>query len=256
MDNNVLIIGAGFAGCRYIEALLFEKNIEITICGFGIKGKSKEVALSKGLNYVNYNELTIGSIGCFKLIIVCVPLKVKYCVLQHVLENLLYEGLLIIEKPLSLRKKELKKYAVLLKDRNYYVGYARRFLSVYDKFPKEEKYDISIATFTDDFLYNVNHMLPHLLEWIIRTKHDFIFIERQENQIVCLIDNKKSNIRFDTRIRGVISINGEYYKNPIFLDNIMIVRVVLMKELMDTDRELLIAEKIIDVVSEITEGVI
>lgn len=254
MKYSVMVMGAGFAGCRYIDALLFDKEVKLTLCGFGIKGKTSNIAAKNNLCYVDFNDLKMDNINHYDLIIVCVPLKAKYRIVQRVLIDFFYTGMLIIEKPLTLKKKELKKYNILLDGKKYYVGYARRFLKMYETFPDEDEYYISIATFTSDFRYNTNHMLPHLLEWIIRTNHGIGVVECQGDEIICMIDNKKSIIKFDVELQGIIVINDVSYKNPIFLDNISVVKTALKDEFVDSKRELEIAEKIVDVVTQVKSG--
>lgn len=217
---NVLILGGGNAARRYVESFIFYNDIEISLVSFSRQNKTENLAQEFGIKCFPFSKLTHKNVNFYDCLIVCVPLSGKYEIIQHLIQELKYNNSLLIEKPLTLDSIEMVHYKKLLKGRNKIgIAYLRRYANGYSTFPCKDYYKIEYSSFTDNFNYNVNHMLPHLLEWIIRESHSIVLTHSSNQVVYGKIDGKETEIKFSTFFGGQIIINGVSIKNPDYIVN-------------------------------------
>ncbi len=243
---KVLILGGGNAARRYVESFIFYDDMKMTLVSFSLRNKTEALAQEFNIECFPFFMLTRENINRYDCICVCVPLNAKYKIIHHLIEKLGYVNSILIEKPLTLDFIELIGYNNLLRGREKIgIAYLRRYIDDYIEFPCYNYYDIQYSTFTDNLIYNLEHMLPHLLEWIIRENHMVELTHLSGRAIYGKIDGKKARIEFCTSDNGRIIINGNSINNP---DHIIANRKMLFKVLIANQKELLDLLKISSVI--------
>lgn len=163
--HNILILGGGISGTRFVESYLFSNNINMNLASFSVKNKTQELAKKYGIfcqdfcQYKDFNK--------FDCIIVSVPYFAKQKVLQAFVDNK-YNGVVIIEKPFALTKKDFNIFSKMLADRNVVIPLSRRFFN--NEIFRNVEYDDYIKIKWP--MYNLQDaniyidLLPHCVDWI------------------------------------------------------------------------------------------
>lgn len=123
--QNILIVGGGIGGQRYTEALLFDQDITLSLAGFGVLGKTAELALKYKLDYLEFFKMD--SFSQYQCLIICIPPNSRIDVLNIVIDSG-YLGKIIIDKPLSLNLEDCNLQLSMLKNIEFIVPYSRRFI--------------------------------------------------------------------------------------------------------------------------------
>ena len=225
---RVLVLGGGYAAQRYVESLIWSDN-DICIVGFGAKKKSKELSTKFGLRYISYRNLNKSIMNYFDIVVICVPVHVKFDIIQKILIDLEYKNCLIIEKPLTLRVNELEGYRELLGKIDQCAIVCQRDFEIHNySIEKANSYSVTWYSISDDFLYNIQNMLPHLLSWLMLELGTKIKVKIKEKKICGTINEKSICISFKKHKENKVVINNKVYNNPNYRrTNSMIVQAVM-----------------------------
>ena len=196
--------------------------------GLDVQGKSKHLSSMYELPYISFGDLNSCNINNFDLLIVGVALAGKYKVIEKLINDLKYCKCLIIDKPLSIDRKELEGYRNLFNSLNSYAVVCQRdFDDMYYKITMSSNYYITWYSLTEELTTNIIDRLPHLLSWLIREIGSDINIEIYGDYLYGTIENSTLEIHFiKSDVHGV-EINGTWYKSPDYRQlNRMIVEKV------------------------------
>lgn len=207
---RVLIFGGGIAAQRYVESLMFDSDMDLTLVSFGIEHKTHSLCWRYGLRELPYADITGPEICNFHSAIVCVPLSAKFAVTERIVD-LGYKGALLLEKPLCITVEEYRNYQRLLwgfgKCR---VAYARDYLETNVRWIRDGASAIEWSSVFDDLEENIVHNLPHLLNWMMRAGFKDIRLQvAGSHELRGHIDSYPLKIIFERTEIPRSTINGE-----------------------------------------------
>lgn len=154
-------------------------------------------------------------INSYDLLIVGVALVGKYALIHRLIIDLNYRNCLIIDKPLSIDRKELKNYKILLNSlKSYAVVCQRDFDEAYYNIPFSNSYYITWYSLTEELSVNIVDRMPHLLSWLIQKIGSNIHLKIQDNFIYGTIENCPLEIHFEKTGDYGIEVNQIWYESP------------------------------------------
>lgn len=235
--KRILIVGGGYGATRYLEALLWNADYELSISGTGYYGKSQKLSCSFGLKYVPFEELkNLASIDC---IILAIPPSIRQKYTNLLVNEFQYRGIVISEKPLFIHESEA----------SFYEGIACRFATVCqrDFFKNEylinnqqDSYTVSFPVFFSNEVDNIIHVMPHVLSWFASQDQTITGLRRKGCNHFCgNCGNKPISILFHKRTsdKELVRINDVTYANVNYrLCNAKIVHDILAFGLPDFQR--------------------
>ena len=211
VDKNILIVGGGRSGRRFVESYLFTQNINMIIAGFDVMNQSRVLAQKYGLEYVNFNQ--IKDFSKYRIVVLSVPYHLRYSCIIRIKGNK-YEGKMIIEKPFAINQEDYFRFMKALDNTVFRVPFSRRYDSQYDLQIKDF---IDIKWPVDDYVKVDIFMdlLPHCIDWAVRNINKKIINisvkARNSNYYELLLDDVNVRIEFDTGKRKNVVVNGIAY---------------------------------------------
>lgn len=189
---KTLILGGGNAAKRYVESLIWDREINVTLCSMGVANKTNSLAKLFGLPCIDFSNLTRQSILEFDLIIITLPPEVKRKYTEQIL-NLGFDKTVILEKPLCINNDDLNFYKQNLnKFSKCFVVCQRDFCLEDYKIEKNDEYNIEFTSHTDDLKFNIINQLPHILSWLHLQNISFKNLSLNDN---CEIVDEKNRIK-------------------------------------------------------------
>ena len=239
---KILIVGGGYGALRYVESLIWDTSIELVMCGMEVLGKTKDMAKKFGLPYISFDNLTPQNVAVFSCVIVTLPARVKKNCVNHLIKALSYRNALILEKPLALDFEALHYYEYELKHfekacvvcqrdfdiKHYTIGFA-------------ERYNIVFPSYVTNDAFIVEHMLPHVLSWLITQENSLDSLKRvSSNAFSCVWRGALCDITFIHRTENtLLSVNGQVYPNVQYRRvNSEIVKKVMRFSVHDTEHNI------------------
>ncbi len=209
-----LIIGGGNAALRYVESMLWDKDIDIVLCSVDKCNKTQKLASEFNLPIVSIQELSSKTINSYKCIIVCLPPLVKASYVKHIIDDLEFTGTIILEKPLAITFEDLRYYRDWLTrlKQNCAVLCLRDYLPETYNIPTAQQYNIVFYSELKDFRNNIIHQLPHVLSWLQTNNHIVKSVKTDGNKLVGETDDGPLSITFESNMDnpGVIINNIKY----------------------------------------------
>ena len=160
---NILIVGGGRSGERFISSYIFDREINLTVAGFSKRNKTRPLAEKYRIPYVEFDELD--DLSLFDVIILSIPYEIrKYCI--SIIAQLRFEGKMIVEKPFATNLDDYYWMVDALKNIPFCVPFSRRYDSRYEikiddvvciKWPIDSYREVNI--FRD--------LVPHCIDWIL-----------------------------------------------------------------------------------------
>lgn len=197
--NNILIVGGGISGRRFVESYMFDDNINITIAGFAYKNKSIDLSIKYMVAYVNFGDII--DFNFYDVIILSVPYEIKRKCLKKIISNK-FVGKLIIEKPFAINCSDYYEMINLLGNNLFCIPFSRRYDKRFDiKIDRETHIIWPMDEYKEVSIYY--DLLPHCIDWIVRG------IGKEPEQIEVLIKTK--NI-YRFMVNGIL-INIEFVNN-------------------------------------------
>lgn len=164
---NILIIGGGNSGERFVQALLFDETYSLTLTSNRENGKTKELAKKYGLKFILFQD--IKSLEKINVIIVSTPYDVKLDIIKNIFK-LNFNGSIILEKPIAANVKQVDQIISIVSKRKarVLVAYNRNFDYRFKKnyLVSEEKNTILWPHKIRE-LSPIIHTLPHILAYLI-----------------------------------------------------------------------------------------
>jgi len=238
MKIKVLIIGGGYGALRYVESLIWDEDFEIVLCGMEVRGKTRMLAQRYGLPYVSFGKLTEGEAASYDCVIVTLPAGVKKECVRYLMEDLSFRKALVLEKPLALDQEEMDYYEHnLTRLKKCGIVCQRDFEK--DKYHIEpaDEYHIMFPSNVTEEAFNMEHMLPHILSWLITEDDSLETLEHvDENTFSCIWRGTQCRIDFVPRTEdNLVLINGIEYPNVQYRRlNAQIIKKILLFEEQDT----------------------
>ena len=259
---RILLVGGGIAAERYVESLIWTDN-EVAIAGFNYLGKSKRLSEKYLIPYYDFISIDKKTLNMFEILIVCVPVEIKYSVIHRLVYEMEYRGRMILEKPFSIGIENIEKlYEVVQCLDCCIVACQRDFDMENYKINNQETYDIVWYSIKEKLYDNIIHMMPHLLSWMIVQMNCYdIDIHVDDNRIVGKIGKSAINIRFVKSEDNYIVINERSYYSPNYrkINAIIVEKVSFWSKHqtnMNLNRAVLVSKIISTLVSEIQGGII
>lgn len=166
-NKEILIIGGGYSALRYVESLIWNETVSITLCGMEVKEKTRELARHFSLPYISFRSLDKSIVQRYDCIIVSVALEGKRLCLER-MNDLEYGGAWLVEKPLAITTEDLNYYIKILSNKNKCAVVCQRdFLESEYFIPPAEEYRIIFPSYEKDPKFNIINMLPHIISWLI-----------------------------------------------------------------------------------------
>ena len=254
--KKMMIIGGGYGARRYVESVIWDKEFEIEMCGTEKQGKTRLLAESFGLSYISFKNLRSESINMYDVILVALPVEVKKAYVEYLLCKLSYHNTLIIEKPLLLRKEELKFYEECIGRKVAVVCQRDFFLNEY-YIPYNSQYDIIFPSKVKNEYFNIVNMLPHVFSWLISNDNSLKCVERTgKNTFQGIWRNSELKIKFVERMQDTLSsVNGILYPNVQYRNaNVEIVKRVMCFDKNQSKESIMRAIEVSKLIINILEG--
>lgn len=226
---KVLIMGGGNAALRYVESLIFDKEISLTLCGFERIGKTKKMSESFNIEYITYSLLSERNINEYNCIIVTLPPHIKRQYIQQIIEEFMFKNFLILEKPLCITNEDLTYYNCNLKNFNNMAVVCQRDFCLEDyKIKKHTTYNLIFKSITENIKFNIINQLPHILSWFYCNGIIFNEIKLKNTMIVCSNKICELKIKFSKFVDFNASINDIIYPSVNYRKiNAKIVKTIL-----------------------------
>lgn len=245
---KVLILGGGYGALRFVESLIWENIFEIVLCGTEIQGKTQKMAKKYGLSYISFESLTVDIASTIDCIIVALPVQVKRKYVQYLIEDLGYRNAMILEKPLALNANDLNYYKKSLAFLNKCAIVCQRDFEIEQYSINEaENYYIKFPSNVIDENFNKEHMLPHVLSWLITNDESLNSLQHTDyNTFTCIWKGCLCTIQFVERTgKNFVSVNEIEFPNVQYRRiNSKIVKSVLSYNICETEKNLRKAFKV------------
>lgn len=132
-DHKIVIVGGGHSAQRFVEALLFDTNLSITLTGRK-GGNAERLSKKFGLEFYPWDEFLFRVENYFQpsIVIFSTKLGTKFDLLQN-LYKVGYKNSLVLEKPLSLSLEKIDSIQRLIESRNVvcFIPFTREFSDEY-----------------------------------------------------------------------------------------------------------------------------
>lgn len=179
--QKILIVGGGIGARRYVESLLWAPNYSIELCGVAVKHRTEVLASDFALPFITFNELTTYTLNQYSAIIFCLPPSVRCIYIQHII-NLHFNGVIVIEKPLTIDQESLVLLNRLFERHRRIAVVCQRDFAISDYWlPLGINYHINFYSHTKDITYNIINQLPHILSWLLCCGHDIRTIKQSND---------------------------------------------------------------------------
>lgn len=254
---RILVIGGGIAAERYVESLIWTEN-QIAIAGLNYFGKAKRLSKEYCIPYYDFVSLEKKSLAAFEIVIVCVPVEIKYDVIHRLVCELRYKGRVILEKPFSIGIDNIEKMHKIASSLEYCVVACQRDFDIENyRLDSQETYEIVWYSIKEKLYDNIAYMMPHLLSWlIIELGRIDIDMHVDKDIIVGQIGEIPIYVRFVVSKDNYVVINGKKYCSPNYRKiNAIIVEKVMMLSKQETkknlERAVLVSKIISTLISEV-----
>lgn len=208
--TNVLIMGGGEAAERYVESLIWDEGISVSLCGFSIYNKTQQISRYYNLPYLSYNMIDDVIIQKYDCIIFALPVEVKRRYIQEIVDKFNYNGAIIIEKPLAINNDDLAYYIqrLPLLEKCAIVCQRDYDLCTY-KLPNEDNLKISFSSVFADMKFNTIHMLPHILSLLMVSGRQITHLKSDgDNHWVGSIVNGGVELLVEQGLNGQLRVNN------------------------------------------------
>ncbi len=232
--HKILILGGGVSATRFVESLMFNEKISLTIGRFSIKGKSKLLAKKYGIQCVSYNSIL--DFNDYDCIVLSVPYYAKLNILQSI-NHSNFIGALVIEKPYALTLDDYELYHKAINGRNMIVPLSRKFYRSNNYL--DVIYDDAIKIVWP--LYKLDNadvyldLLPHCINWINMLIGDIekLQVIRTSNRLIQYRQNDiEITIEFvDSNCCKKITVNKKEFPwiDIVATNNIIIDKIFTLK---------------------------
>ena len=227
---RVLILGGGNAATRYAESLVWDSDINLTLCNMGVFNKTKELGKKLAISCIDYNSLNKNNINNYDCIIITLPPSVKRKYVESIVNDFAFKGSLILEKPLCTNRQDLIAYNDCLNKLNKVAIVCQRDFDIDNyKIQKSNLYEVNFKSITDDLEFNIINQLPHILSWFYTNGIIFNNSKVENNQVVLTSDKSEIRINFSSKFVDFnTTINGILYGEVNYRKlNSLIVKKVL-----------------------------